>query len=131
VKKSNPGGRPKLDNPRTKVVRARLTESEFQTFSDNLEESGLKVFEALRLLVLNAQLPKKIYSGVAPQAAAAWVALQPLQSNLNQLAHWFNSNKVREISIDDARRVGAVISRVESLVKQLRHEILTAPGAGK
>jgi hypothetical protein len=81
--------------------------------------------QALRLLITNAKLPKKFYSGVDPSAARAWAELQRQGNNLNQIARWFNTNRVREISSEDTRRIGGVVHRVERLLQQVRHEILT------
>src|SRR5690606_8535190 len=84
-------GRPVSLNPRIFTVSAKLNSTELDFVLDRVRSSGLSRSEAFRLLLLHEQLPQVIHKGIDVNASAAYQNLQPLQSNLNQIAHALNS----------------------------------------
>src|SRR5690606_5822714 len=81
------GGRPPLADPRRYTLSTKLNKSELATVRARLVTSKLGQSEALRLLILNERLPEKVHAGLDITATQAYQNLQPLQSNLNQIAH--------------------------------------------
>jgi len=90
-------------------------------------DAGLSIAEAIRYLILHDKPPKKVYGGLDVSAATAYRNLQPLQSNLNQIAHHLNSAKSDEIDGINVRELALLFIDLEQNVAQLRSDIVTAP----
>ncbi|TEA79488.1 hypothetical protein [Allopusillimonas ginsengisoli] len=123
--KNRRGGRPKSDMPRDKFLKVRLSANELKTLDHRLTQSGYTRSEAVRLLVLHERLPEKIHAGLDVSASQAYVKLQPLQSNLNQIAAHLNRVKPLEMSRSDLETIYKNTRVCESLLRKLRAEILT------
>jgi len=121
----NKGGRPRSQNPLCKFIKARLTESEFNEITERAKRSGLTVADAIRLMLFSEKLPKKIYGGLDISAARAYQNLQPLQSNLNQIAHHLNETRPEVMPHADALQIALIVRQIEDEVRVLRHEIIT------
>lgn len=127
------GGRPLVDDPRKHTLSTKLNRSELRSVLSRIAASGLKRSEALRLLVLNEEIPKVIHRGVDVTATRAHQNLQPLQSNLNQIAHAFNvalnTGKLAEVKPERVEAMMQLLEETASQVKSIRQEILSANGA--
>lgn len=127
------GGRPMVGDPRKHTLSTKLNRSELRAVLSRIAASGLKRSEALRLLVLNEELPKVIHRGVDITATQAYQNLQPLQSNLNQIAHAFNvalsAGKLAEVKPERVEAMMRLLQDTASEVKSIRQEILSANGA--
>lgn len=130
-KKQHKGGRPRVDEPRIHRVYTKLTRSERDLINARVRGSGMSRSEAIRLLLLHDNIPDFYYRGLNPFAAAAFKNLQPLQSNLNQIAHQLNGYSRKRIELNDDALSEIVVHTlkhtraVEQLVKHLRHQFLT------
>lgn len=122
----NKGGRPKSADPRKFKLTASLSGDEFARATASISAAGLSRSEALRLLVLGAEFPEFQRMGLDPNASAAYANLAPLQSNLNQIAHWFNRVQPLEIDRETTVKIARNIEITYTAVKALRREILGA-----
>lgn len=124
TKPSRRGGRPPAADPRVIVLSTKVNKEEFGTVMQRMAETGLKRSEALRLLILHEHLPKKIMGGLDITASEAYQRLQPLQSNLNQIAHALNAERLSQIPPQGAQALLALIRKIEKEVKVLRQEVI-------
>lgn len=89
-KRRNRGGRPPLENARTRQVMVRLTEDEYANLFTKAKERGIA--EYLRATGLNK---KPNLRNIVPDInAEAWVELARVAGNLNQLARHANEGLV-------------------------------------
>jgi len=119
------GGRPKSEDPRDITISGMLNRAEFASVMEKINASNMRRSEAVRLLLLNAKLPEKIYGGVDVSASAAYVNLQPLQSNLNQIAHWLNKTQAANVTAETLKKINQNVVATYKLVRELRQQILT------
>ena len=84
------GGRPRAADPKGERVTVRLTAAERGALDELAGPGGIG--EYLRTLGFRrrSRLPRQ----VPPVNAEAWVALAPVLSNLNQLAHHANEGRI-------------------------------------
>ncbi len=119
------GGRPHTANPRRRVVGVRFSDAELAEIQSKISVAGLRHSEAVRLLLLNDVLPTKVFGGTDVGAARAYQNLQPLQSNLNQLAKHMNSDRTAQLSQGGAAKLWDLLKSIEREVKVLRSEVIT------
>lgn len=127
--KKHQGGRPKVESPRHIRIYTKLNEAEKRIVDERVKNTGMSRSEILRLLILHDELPDFYYRGLNPFAVKGYQNLQPLQSNLNQIAHELNryagarlsNQKLAQIVTQSAKHTRAV----EQLVRHFRHELIT------
>ncbi len=124
-KKPHRGGRPYASDPRKISITGKFSRTEFQQVMEKIRASGLTRAAAVRMLLLHEQLPKVVHGGVDVTASQAYAELQPLQSNLNQIAAWLNRVRPTEITKEQAKSIHQNTTAVYGLVQKLRAEILT------
>jgi len=118
------GGRIKLEAPLCKSIRVKVTEREHREFMSRVDESGLSMSEAIRLIVFSERIPRKVYGGLDVSASDAYQKLQPLQSNLNQLCHHLNSSRADIADGVNLPALAALVELIEVEVRTLRAEIV-------
>lgn len=133
--KKHRGGRPRVNDPRAFTISTKVNSQEKALIDSKIKMSGLRNSEAIRVLLLNDKLPDSYYRGLNPFAVKGYQNLQPLQSNLNQIAHHLNqyaaagarlnNDKLTKIVVQTAKHTRAV----EQLVRHFRHELLTKGGS--
>lgn len=125
------GGRPRTINPRTHYIKTRVSAEEKAIIEQKIKLSGLTKSEAVRVLLLHDQLPDFYYRGLNPFAIAGFKNLQPLQSNLNQIAHRLNQHVASGARLGDGKLAKIVVQAakhtraVEQLIRHFRHELIT------
>lgn len=122
----NKGGRPRVPEPRRHRLSVRLTEAEHKRIDELVSESNMSRSEAARLLFFNVDLPKKVAGGVHVDAAKLYTKLQPLQSNINQIAHRLNEQRPTNLSSDQINKITQLVLAAEKTVKDFRSWVLTA-----
>lgn len=122
--KRRQGGRPAISDPRKITVSTRVNREEFARVMQRMRDTNLTRSEALRLLLLNEHLPQKIAGGIDITVSQAYQKLQPLQSNLNQIAHALNGDRTSQINPDGLKAFVALIRKIEAEVKEIRQEII-------
>lgn len=125
----HPGGRPRADDPRATKMTVSLTAGEADAFTRQVRAAGMNRSEAIRLLLINADLPAARKTGIDPGASDAYAKLQPLQSNLNQIASWLNKTRPVDLSRSDLETIQKNVAVTYRLVATLRQEILGIAGA--
>lgn len=120
------GGRPLTSDPRKISITGKFTRAEFHQVMEKISASGLTRAAAVRMLLLHERLPQTVYGGVDVTASQAYAELQPLQSNLNQIAAWLNKSRPAEIPRETVKSIHQNVVATYALVQKLRAEILTA-----
>lgn len=120
------GGHPFIDDPRRHFISTRLNDRELSIVESKILDCGLTKSEAVRLLLTHEVLPQKIYGGVNVLSAEAYLKLQPLQSNINQIARWLNKTRPTTISAQNLQAIYKHMKAVEVFLRQLRQYILTS-----
>jgi hypothetical protein len=110
------GGRPRLDNPRTSGVTVRLTADE--RFRLEVMAGKGRIGELMRSSALGSKAT--LARSVPEINRAAWVELSRTASNLNQLAHRYNSGK----SVDPYE-IAVALDECCKLLKDVRHGLMT------
>lgn len=118
------GGRPREENPRYHTISARFTRAEYERVLRKILGSGLTKSEAVRILLLNDELPKKVHGGIDPGASESWAKLSTLQANINQIAKRLNESRLGGISVEGAMKIVDYVRAVEVQVRALRAEIV-------
>lgn len=126
--KKKKDGPPFLENPRRFTVSAKLNKDELDFVLTRIRATGLTRSEAFRLLLLHEELPSVVHKGVDVSASAAYQNLQPLQSNINQIARILNSDRTSQLDLDGVNKIVQFVRKVEGEVKTLRQEIIGATG---
>lgn len=123
--KSRRGGRPASEDPRKFIVSGKLNRAEHAQVMSKIRDAGLTRSEAVRLLLLNDRLPEKVFGGIDITSSEAYANLQPLQSNINQIAHWLNKVRPTNIDAETLTRINKNVVVVGKLLQEIRHRILT------
>lgn len=112
-------------DPRKFTLSTRVSAEEKEMIDVKLLKAGISPATAIRLMLLHENLPNTVEAGVNITAREAYINLQPLQSNLNQIAHQLNTNP-GSIEIQIIQKLVPLLKQIESEVKQLRSEVLGA-----
>lgn len=123
---SKRGGRPRSENPRLCKIAGKFSEAEYVEVCSKIAGAGLTKSEAVRLLLLGEPFPVRL----APELGELYAKLQPLQSNLNQIARWMNTTQVDGMSAQNAHTLAQNIERTYKLIRRFRDQLLAA-GTGK
>ena len=120
------GGRPaNPDGKQCRSITAHFSQAEYDMVMSKIHTSGLRKSEAGRLLFLHQDLPKKVPSGVHRHAAQLYAKLQPLQSNINQIAHHLNRQKPTNLNADAIRKITKLVLAAEKTIKDFRNWVVT------
>ena len=117
-----------MADPRRYTLSTKVNKSELATVRARLATSKLGQSEALRLLILNERLPERVHVGIDITAMTAYRNLQPLQSNLNQIAHELNADRTRQIPVEGARALLSLVRKIEAEVKAVRQDVIQGAG---
>src|SRR5690554_6609614 len=111
------GGRPaNPDGKQCRSITAHYSQAEYDAVTAKIRAAGLRKSEAGRLLFLHQELPKKVPGGIHRHTTELYAKLQPLQSNINQIAHHLNQQCPKNLSADAIKQIANLVLAAEKTI---------------
>lgn len=108
----------------------RLTPEEREAIKAAALAQRISAGVLLRELIFSRKLPQTRTIGTDPGRLEAYQKLQPLQSNLNQLAHHLNTQARAggsvEITRDQYKTLAQAITETYKILRDLRNDLINA-----
>lgn len=108
----------------------RLTPSEREVIKTAAASQRISAGALLRELIFSRKLPQTRTIGTDPGRLEAYQKLQPLQSNLNQLAHHLNTQAragdSAEITRAQYKTLASAITETYKILRDLRNDLINA-----